>query len=80
MLSHVDKANNPTMVDVSSKSVTTRTATAQACIDMPPELDALVQDGDSISKKGPVFHKADRYRWQLFWRILQPKDRVRVAC
>ena len=38
MLSHVDKKDNPTMVDVSGKSITSRKAIAQATILFPPEI------------------------------------------
>ena len=57
MLTHVDKANRPTMVDVGDKAVTTRTATARARIVFPA--DAIVQSGEALrTKKGPVFDTA----------------------
>ena len=57
MLTHVDKANRPTMVDVGDKAVTTRTATARARIVFPA--DAVVQSGEALrTKKGPVFDTA----------------------
>ena len=57
MLTHVDKANRPTMVDVGDKAVTTRTATARARIVFPA--DAIVQSGEALrTKKGPVFETA----------------------
>ena len=37
MLSHVDKANRPTMVDVGDKAVTTRTASARARVVFPAD-------------------------------------------
>ena len=37
MLSHVDKKNFPTMVDVSDKTVTRRTAVARATVVFPEE-------------------------------------------
>ncbi len=55
---HIDKNNQPGMVDVSGKDVTRRTATAQSIVDVGPEVMALLQDGDIQSKKGPVFHTA----------------------
>jgi cyclic pyranopterin phosphate synthase len=59
MLSHVDKANRPTMVDVGDKAVTTRTATAQATVQFPAELAAeLAAGGELRTKKGPVFDTA----------------------
>ena len=57
-LSHVDKENRPTMVDVSSKVVTDREAHAQSVIVLP---DVVLQQvsGDEIeTKKGPVFATA----------------------
>jgi len=57
MLTHVDKANRPTMVDVGDKAVTTRTASARARVVFPA--DAVVQTGDALrTKKGPVFDTA----------------------
>ena len=57
MLTHVDKAYRPTMVDVGDKAVTTRTATARARIVFPA--DAIVQSGEVLrTKKGPVFETA----------------------
>ena len=57
MLTHVDEANRPTMVDVGDKAVTTRTAAARATVVFPA--DALVRSGDTLrTKKGPVFDTA----------------------
>lgn len=57
MLTHVDKANRPTMVDVGDKAVTTRTASARARVVFPS--DAVVQSGEALrTKKGPVFDTA----------------------
>ena len=58
MLSHIDKKNQPTMVDVSDKAVTERTAVAEARVFLPPEVRAAIVDNDIASKKGPVFHTA----------------------
>ena len=55
---HIDKNNQPGMVDVSGKDVTHRTATAQSVVDVGTEVMALLQGGDIQSKKGPVFHTA----------------------
>ena len=38
MLSHVDEFNRPTMVDVSNKEVTHRTACARALVVFPEDL------------------------------------------
>ena len=57
MLSHVDKANRPTMVDVGDKAITTRTATARARVVFPA--DAPLEAGGVLrTKKGPVFDTA----------------------
>jgi cyclic pyranopterin phosphate synthase len=57
MLTHVDAANRPTMVDVGDKAVTTRTATARAVVVFPE--DVVVRSGEVLrTKKGPVFDTA----------------------
>ena len=57
MLSHVDSANRPTMVDVGDKAVTRRTAVARATVVFPP--DVAPATGDTLrTKKGPVFDTA----------------------
>lgn len=56
-LSHVDAGNRPTMVDVGDKSVTTRTATAKAVVEFPPD-KAPERDDELRTKKGPVFDTA----------------------
>lgn len=57
MLSHVDAANRPTMVDVGDKDVTVRTAEASAIVEFPE--DAAVAGGEELrTKKGPVFDTA----------------------
>ena len=57
-LSHIDESNRPTMVDVSDKSATQRSAHARTVMHLPSVVvDEL--DGDEIStKKGPVFATA----------------------
>ena len=57
MLTHVDSANRPTMVDVGDKAVTTRTAVARAVVTFPA--DVVVRSGEVLrTKKGPVFDTA----------------------
>jgi cyclic pyranopterin phosphate synthase len=56
--SHLDKKNNPQMVDVSHKDVTKRTAKAQAIIAVGNDIIVQLEDGDIKTKKGPVFHTA----------------------
>lgn len=58
MLTHVDENNNPTMVDISEKGVTTRTAVASCKVILPENVLAAVKDGDISTKKGPVLHTA----------------------
>ncbi len=57
-LSHVDKAGNPTMVDVSGKKVTKRTARAQATVYLGEKIVAEIRNNELITKKGPVFQTA----------------------
>jgi cyclic pyranopterin phosphate synthase len=57
MLTHVDAANRPTMVDVGDKTVSRRTAVARAVVVFPD--DVLVRSGETLrTKKGPVFDTA----------------------
>src|SRR5205809_2598309 len=58
MFSHLDAQNRPTMVNVGDKPVTVRTAHAVAIVTLPPELAALLRDGEIATKKGPIFHTA----------------------
>ena len=58
MLSHIDDGNQPTMVDVSRKEVTARSAHAQARVRLPAEVRAAFADGEIRSAKGPVFQTA----------------------
>lgn len=57
MLTHVDSANRPTMVDVGDKAVTRRMATARAVVVFPPEVE-LDRNAELRTKKGPVFDTA----------------------
>ncbi len=57
MLSHVDSANRPTMVDVGDKAVTRRSAVARATVVFPAE--AVPATSETLrTKKGPVFDTA----------------------
>ncbi len=58
MLSHIDDGNQPTMVDVSEKTVTLRTAHARALVQLPAPVREAIQGGDIASAKGPVFQTA----------------------
>jgi len=58
MLSHVNRRNQPAMVDVGAKAVTRRTARAQARVQLTREAAALFDGEELHSKKGPVFQTA----------------------
>lgn len=58
MLSHIDKKNQPTMVDVGGKQATQRTAHAMAVVHLPEPVRAIIADGDITTPKGPVFQTA----------------------
>jgi len=58
MLSHVDEQARPTMVDVTGKPVTRRTAVAEARVRFPREVAASLRAGGFTTAKGPVFHTA----------------------
>ena len=56
---HIDSNNNPTMVDVSGKEVTTRIATAKSIVHLPEIIANEINDkGELNLKKGPVFQTA----------------------
>jgi cyclic pyranopterin phosphate synthase len=57
-LSHIDKRNRPTMVDVSNKKASDRTAHARTRVDFPVEIASRFADGDIATAKGPVFATA----------------------
>ena len=57
-LSHVDPSGNPSMVDVSEKTVTRRTAKAQAIVSPGHDIIRLISEDELITKKGPVFQTA----------------------
>jgi cyclic pyranopterin phosphate synthase len=57
-LSHIDKANRPTMVDVSSKSASSRAAHARAIVEFPAAVAVRFSGGDIETAKGPVFATA----------------------
>jgi cyclic pyranopterin phosphate synthase len=57
-LSHVDENARPTMVDVSGKHVTQRTATAESRVQFPPGVAAQLAENGFNTSKGPVFHTA----------------------
>jgi cyclic pyranopterin phosphate synthase len=58
MFSHVDERDQPTMVDVSAKAVTKRTAVAEACVRFPHEVAQALRDAGFATSKGPVLQTA----------------------
>ena len=58
MFSHVDERDQPTMVDVSTKAVTKRTAVAEACVRFPHEVAQALRDAGFATSKGPVLQTA----------------------
>lgn len=57
-LTHVDALGNPSMVDVSEKLVTRRTAKAQATVTVGRDILQLISGDELKTKKGPVFQTA----------------------
>ena len=57
-LTHVDSSGNPSMVNVSEKSITKRTAKAQAIVKVGREIISQIKQDELITKKGPVFQTA----------------------
>ena len=55
---HINKKNQPKMVNVSEKAVTKRAATAKASMFLGTEIVAHFTNDDLITKKGPVFQTA----------------------
>lgn len=56
--SHINKKNQPKMVNVGDKKVTKRQAIAQAIMFLGAEIIAHFQNNELITKKGPVFQTA----------------------
>jgi cyclic pyranopterin phosphate synthase len=55
---HLNKKNNPTMVNVSDKKITKRTAIAKASMFLGKEVISHFMNDELITKKGPVFQTA----------------------
>ncbi|MFL5786282.1 MAG: cyclic pyranopterin monophosphate synthase MoaC [Bacteriovoracaceae bacterium] len=58
MLTHIDQNNQPTMVDVTEKNISERSARAQSTIRLPEEMRSFFRDDELVLKKGPVFQTA----------------------
>lgn len=57
-LTHLSSSDQPRMVDVSQKNITTRTAVANCRVTLGTELLSQMREGELKNKKGPVFHTA----------------------
>lgn len=57
-LTHLDRRNRPTMVDVGAKEVTLRTALAEARMRLPRVVANALRASGQRTKKGPVFDTA----------------------
>ncbi|MBT4680229.1 MAG: cyclic pyranopterin monophosphate synthase MoaC [Flavobacterium sp.] len=55
---HLNQKNNPTMVNVSDKKITKRTAIAKASMFLGKEVISYFTNDELITKKGPVFQTA----------------------
>ena len=56
--SHINKSNQPKMVNVSDKAITKRTAIAKASMFLGKEIVSHFTNDELITKKGPVFQTA----------------------
>ncbi|PHO00547.1 cyclic pyranopterin monophosphate synthase MoaC [Rhodobacteraceae bacterium 4F10] len=56
--SHINKQNQPKMVNVSDKKITKRTAIAKATMFLGSEIVSHFNNDELITKKGPVFQTA----------------------
>lgn len=56
--SHIDEKNQPTMVDVSAKAKTLRSATATGLVYLGEQIISLLEGKDIQTPKGPVFQTA----------------------
>jgi cyclic pyranopterin phosphate synthase len=56
--SHLNEEGKATMVDVSEKQISHRSATAQSIVSLPEEVLKQLTDGDIQTKKGSVFQTA----------------------
>ena len=57
-LSHIDDSNHPSMVDITGKGFSQRTAVAQSLVQLDETIMAHFEGSEIQSKKGPVFQTA----------------------
>lgn len=55
---HLNESNNPSMVDVSGKAITSRVAKARSIVIVNDEILSQFKNDDIQTKKGPVFQTA----------------------
>jgi cyclic pyranopterin phosphate synthase len=58
VLTHLDEQGRATIVDVSEKIISQRTAVAQSIVSLPSEILNQLENGDLQTKKGSVFQTA----------------------
>lgn len=59
-LTHLDTNGDISMVDVSDKTITKRTATAQGAVIFPADIYQAIKSADGMTKKGSIIQTADR--------------------
>jgi cyclic pyranopterin phosphate synthase len=57
-ITHIDTLGNPSMVNVSEKAISRRTASAQAIVYVGKEIIQQISQDELTTKKGPVFQTA----------------------
>lgn len=57
-LTHINSKGDPSMVDISDKSITKRVARAKAVVHVGRDIIQTLQEQDLKTKKGPVFQTA----------------------
>ncbi len=55
---HLDKNDNPSMVNVGAKQISKRKAVAQAIVQLNKEVIAMMEGDEIKTKKGPIFQTA----------------------
>ena len=55
---HINPEGDPTMVDVSAKKITERTARAKSVVVLDEQITRLLEGDELQTKKGPVFQTA----------------------
>ena len=58
MLTHIDEHHNPTMVDITMKEISVRSAQAQTLMQLPEVFRSYILNNEITLKKGPLFQTA----------------------